>query len=281
MPTVTANGLRFTYLEQGSGPLVLLLHGFPDTAHTWDAVMPAIAGAGYRAVAPFMRGYHPTQIPEPAAYDMDTLGNDAVALIGALGADRAIVVGHDWGATATYAASTLAPERVALCITVAVPHPMSMKPTPRMIWVFRHFLALRRRSAAAKLRANDFAYVDELWRRWSPAWEVPASETEHVKTAFREPGCAEAAIGYYRALTPTFRPTSALRHRIGVPAVAFAGEDDSMLKPRAYEKARSWFTASYEVVQMPGGHFLHREHPTHFTSELLRVLRDHAARTAA
>src|SRR5262245_64260522 len=94
---VDANGLRFGYLEQGSGPLVLLLHGFPDTALTWDRAMPALAQAGYRAVAPFMRGYAPTAIPADGAYDTETLGKDAIALIHALGADAAVVIGHDWG----------------------------------------------------------------------------------------------------------------------------------------------------------------------------------------
>src|SRR5262249_24530002 len=159
------------------------------------ATLPALAAAGFRAVAPFMRGYHPTAIPEPAAYDMDTLGGDAAELVAALGADRAIIVGHDWGATAAYAASTLAPERVQVCVTLAVPHPMAIQRHPRMAWGVRHFFALRRANAPAKLRANDFAYVDELWQRWSPAWDVPTTETERVKAAFREPGCAEAAIG--------------------------------------------------------------------------------------
>src|SRR5690242_16760506 len=103
MEFVSANGVRFAYLEAGSGPLVLMLHGFPETAHTWDQAMAEIAAAGFRVVAPFMRGYHPTEISTEAAYDIDTLGRDALALIEALGEPRAIVVGHDWGATATYA----------------------------------------------------------------------------------------------------------------------------------------------------------------------------------
>src|SRR5213078_1539062 len=94
--TVEANGLRFAYLEQGSGPLVLLLHGFPDTAHTWDRALAELARGGYRAVAPFMRGYFPTAIPSDGRYDADTLGRDALALIEALGEESAVVVGHDW-----------------------------------------------------------------------------------------------------------------------------------------------------------------------------------------
>ena len=84
MKFVTANGLKFGYLEQGTGPLVLLVHGFPDTPYTWDAAMPAIAAAGFRAVAPFTRGYHPTEIPADGDYDGDTLGKDILALIEAL-----------------------------------------------------------------------------------------------------------------------------------------------------------------------------------------------------
>src|SRR5580698_9273016 len=102
---VEANGLRFAYLEEGSGPLVLLVHGFPDTPHTWDAVRPAVAALGYRVVTPFTRGYYPTAIPADGAYDSDTLGRDVLALIPALGETRAIAVGHDWGASAVYSAA--------------------------------------------------------------------------------------------------------------------------------------------------------------------------------
>src|ERR1700691_3187241 len=96
---VQANGLRFAYLEQGRGPLVILVHGFPDTAHTWDRALPALAEAGCRAVAPFTRGYHQTEIPADGAYDSATLGKDVLALIDALaepdaaGKRTAVVVG--------------------------------------------------------------------------------------------------------------------------------------------------------------------------------------------
>ncbi|MBA3458624.1 MAG: alpha/beta hydrolase [Deltaproteobacteria bacterium] len=271
---VTANGLKFGYLEQGTGPLVLLVHGFPDTAHTWDAVMPAIAAAGFRAVAPFTRGYHPTEIPADGKYDTDTLGADLVALIDALGEKTAVVVGHDWGASATYAAASIAPEKIRLAITLAIPHPASIIPTPRLAWIMRHFITLKGKRGAAKIRANDYALVDELFRRWSPAWkDVPAGETAKVKAAFGEPGVVEAALGYYQQLT--IRMPRSLKKKISVPVVAFAGEHDN-ISPRAFEKARHWFTSSYEVVQVPGGHFMHREHPEHFVGELVRVLRDKA-----
>jgi len=269
---VDANGLRFAYLSAGSGPLVLLMHGFPDTPYTWDRVMPEVARAGFRAVAPFMRGYHPTAIPADRAYDTDTLGRDALALIEALGETQAIVVGHDWGALAAYTAASLAPDRVRKLVTLAIPHPRSLKPTPALVWNARHFFALRRKHAAQALARDHFAYVDELVRRWSPAWkDVPADETVRVKQALAEPGSAEAACSYYAAFKP--RLPKSLRGPIRVPTVSFAGEHDIVV-PRAYEKARHCFASSYEVVQMPGGHFMHREHPEAFITELVRVLRD-------
>jgi pimeloyl-ACP methyl ester carboxylesterase len=274
---IEANGLRFEYLEAGQGPLVLLLHGFPDTAHTWDRTLPALAAAGYHAVAPFMRGYHPTAIPADDRYDTDTLGRDVLALIDALGETSAIVVGHDWGASAAYAAAALGPEKVRLVVTLAIPHPRSIRPSFQMAWVIRHFFALKRRNAARMLVADNCAYADKLVQRWSRAWQVPAGETDHIKAALAQPGCAEAAVGYYR--DAKFRATGSMLLPITVPAVAFAGEQD-IVAPRAYEKARHCFTGSYEVIQMPGGHFMHREHPEHFTTELVRSLRDHEARTS-
>jgi pimeloyl-ACP methyl ester carboxylesterase len=234
-------------------------------------VLPAVAAAGFRAVAPFTRGYAPTQVPADGAYDTDTLGRDLLALIEALGESRAAIVGHDWGASAAYSAAALAPERVRLLVTFAIPHPRGIRPTPALVWKLRHFATLRRASAADRVRRDDFALLDELVRRWSPAWQVPADETMKVKEAFRHPGSLEAALGYYRAvgvrLPPSHRPP------IAVPAVAFAGEHD-IISPRLYEKARHCFTSSYEVVQVPGGHFMHREHPEHVIPELVRVLEE-------
>ncbi len=268
---VEANGVRFAYLSEGTGPLVLLLHGFPDTAHTWDRVMPAVSAAGFRAVAPFMRGYHPTAIPADGKYDGDTLGRDVLALIEALGEQQAIVVGHDWGALAAFTAASLGPEKVRKLITIGVPHPNAVLPTPTMLWSIRHFVALRAKGAADKIRAKNHAYIDELWRRWSPAWKsMSAEETAKVKETFDKPGVLEAACGYYAALKP--RISAVLRSKIKVPAVAFAGLNDTF-SASAYDRAGRAYAASYEVVKVPGGHFMHREHPAEFIAELTRVLR--------
>jgi pimeloyl-ACP methyl ester carboxylesterase len=270
---IEANGLRFAYLAEGDGPLVVLVHGFPDTAHTWDEVRPALAAAGYRAVSIFTRGIHPTQIPTQEAYDADTLGHDVAAIIEALGETSAIVVGHDWGAGAGYAVAGLRPERVRMLVTMAVPHPAGILPTPKILWALRHFFVLRRRGMADKIIADDFAYIDELVARWSPGWDVPPGETDAVKRAYAEPGCLDAALGYYRAASP--KMPSGYRRKITMPAAVIAGTDD-IISPKLYERTRGRYTGPFELATMPGGHFLHREHPDRFNAELLRLLRDHA-----
>ncbi len=268
---IEANGLRFAYFEQGEGPLVLALHGFPDTPHTWDAVRPALAEDGYRVVTPFTRGYHPTEAPEREEYDSDTLGRDILALIEALGEREAIVLGHDWGASAAFSAVGLEPDKVRALVTVAIPHPARLRPTLRLAWTARHFFTLRLPGAVARTRKNDFATIDALVSRWAPAWDVPPDETRAVKEAFAQPGCLEAALGYYRALTP--KPPAGQRRRVKVPAAAFAGTDD-IIAPELYEHARPHYLDRYEIVTMPGGHFMHREHPEIFIRELRRVLKE-------
>jgi pimeloyl-ACP methyl ester carboxylesterase len=269
MQVVRANGLRFSYIEEGRGPLVLLLHGFPDTPQTWDKTRPALAEAGFRAVSPFMRGYAPTEVPKEPEYDADTLGRDVLGLIEALGEERAFVVGHDWGAVAAYSAAGLQPTSLRMLITVAVPHPASFVLTPQILWGFRHILRLRRQGICEKLRAEDLRYVDELVRRWSPDWNIPPAETDAAKRSLREPGSLEAATGYYRALS--LRLSRGQRARVRVPAVAFAGRSD-VVPPSAFERARRRYLAHYEIILMPGGHFMHRESPEHFSRELVRVL---------
>jgi pimeloyl-ACP methyl ester carboxylesterase len=269
---VRANGLEFATVEEGRGPLVLLVHGFPDTPQTWDRVRPALAQAGYRAVSPFTRGYAPTEIPRDGRYDVDTLGEDIAALIEALGEERAIVVGHDWGAAAGYSAAALHPERVRLLVTLAIPHPGGIAPTPRLFWSVRHMFTLSRPHAARRVRRNDFAYLDELVRRWSPGWNVPPGETDAVKEVFRNPASLQAALDYYRAIRPW--PSPAQRLDIRVPTVSFSGDTD-VIGRAAWEQARRKFTGRYEVVHMPGGHFLHREHPERFVEELLGAIKRH------
>ena len=123
--TVTANGLQFGVLDAGSGPLALCLQGFPDSAHTWRYLLPALADAGFHAVAPFMRGYR--RRPRRVGAHGPALGGgalvaDAVGLHDALGGDdQAVLIGNDWGAETAYGAAAFAPDRWRRLVTLAVP----------------------------------------------------------------------------------------------------------------------------------------------------------------
>lgn len=268
--TVEANGLTFACVEEGEGPLVVLLHGFPDTARTWDVVQPAIARLGFRAVAPFLRGYAPTSVPETEDFGAETLGRDVLALIEALGHDSAIVVGHDWGALSAYAAAALGPERVSKLVTLAIPHPGALRPTPAKVWGVRHFLTLQLPGAVGRLARDDAAGVRTFYERWSPTHDWPDSELEPVRNAFRSPGSLNAALGYYRALRP-IQPKF-LRQPISVPTLCIGGLDDGVAVEADYTGAASMFSSGYEVAMTRGGHFLHREFPDEVLAALLPFL---------
>lgn len=266
---IEANGLRFGYLEWGAGPLVLLVHGFPDTAYTWDVIGPEIAKQGYRVVAPFLRGYWPTAIPSNDT-DARTLGEDVLALARVLAPGKVRLVGHDWGAEAVLAATALGPERVERLVTVAIPHRAAIRPSPRLAWAIRHFITLRRRGAEARFAANEYAMIGTLWRRWSPTWKYTSSDLAPVKASFAKAGCLHAALGYYRAAT--LLPPAFLRAKIPVASLAVAGGDDPGVTPAVFESARSIYTGDYRVATIPGGHFCHRESPDDFLEAVVPFL---------
>ncbi|MCX2934412.1 alpha/beta hydrolase [Mycobacterium sp. CVI_P3] len=266
---VEAKGLTFAYIEEGSGPLVLMLHGFPDTAHTWDDLRPRIAAKGYHAVSPLMRGYHPSGVPAVDA-DQETLARDPLALIDALGASEAVLIGHDWGAAAAYGAAALGPGRVTKLITLAIPHPATLKPSPKKLWGARHFAAYKLPGAAERFARNDFAALPAIYRRWSPTWTPPSEEFDAIRDCFSHPGSLDAAFGYYRKLSPL--PSPSLKARITVPTIVFAGLDDPVAEVSDYRRASRMFTDGYTIEEVPGGHFMHREHPEAFAERVLAHL---------
>jgi pimeloyl-ACP methyl ester carboxylesterase len=266
---VDANGLNFGYLEDGSGPLVLMLHGFPDTAHTWDDLRPRIAAKGYRAVSPFMRGYHPTAVPDRDA-DQETLVRDALALIEALGASEAVIIGHDFGAAAAYGAAALGPDRVKKLFALAIPHPAALKPSLKKLWGVRHFAVYKLPGAPNRFARNDFAALPAIVRRWSPDWSPDPQEFDPVRASFSNRASLNAAFGYYRKLSPI--PSASLKTRITVPTVVFAGLDDPVAEPADYRGAARMFEGDYVVEEVRGGHFMHREHPDAFAERILTHL---------
>ena len=284
MRHVIADGFRFFCLEEGpaNGPLALLLHGFPDTPHGWRALMSPLAARGFHVVAPFMRGYAPTEIPGQTV-TLNRLAADVVALIDALGHEKAsVLIGHDWGAATAYLAATLSPDRIDRMVAIGLPHPSSLKPTLGLMWAGRHFLTLRWPGAAARMRRRNFALVDTLYRRWSPTWKFGPEETAPVKEAFAQPGSLEAAIGYYRSPRSAGAPGGAKGKKISVPTVVVAGLDDPAIQVSVYESAKSKFSGPYAVEALRGGHFVHRESPDGFRDVVLSFLeRAHDARSSA
>ncbi len=268
--TVNANGLDFTVLSWGSGPLVLAMHGFPDTAASWDVIGPRIAAAGFRFVAPFLRGYHPTGLPTRDTTLRD-LADDVLALITALGAERAHLLGHDWGAESVYAATGLEPSRVITLTGIGIPHRGHLRPTPRMMWGLRHLIELSLPGAEGRFAKDDLERIGELIHRWSPTWKLSDAELERIKVCFRTPGVVHAALGYYRAVS-SFTPKY-LKGPIPVPALFVAGADDPAVRPSDYEGCRSACPRGFDLLTIPGGHFCHRESPEPLIERLLVHLR--------
>ncbi|MFK7998573.1 MAG: alpha/beta fold hydrolase [Polyangiales bacterium] len=255
-----------------SGPLVVLVHGFPDTARTWDALGPRIAAEGFRVVAPFTRGYAPSSVPADGKYDSDTLAGDLVELLDALGEQKAILVGHDWGASACLGAAALFPERVERLATLAIPHPAVMKPTLGLLWGARHFIAYKLPGATKRFAKNDFAALEAIYKRWSPAFDWPASEFASAKNSFTSPGCLDAAFGYYRALSPKL--PLGMRKKITVPSLVVGGVSDPIASAANFEASRRRYTGDVQVEMVRGGHFLHREYPDDFFEALLPFLKN-------
>jgi pimeloyl-ACP methyl ester carboxylesterase len=265
---VDANGCRFAYLEWGEGEPIIVLHGFPDGAHTWDVIGPGLAEAGLHAIAPFLRGYAPSAIP---LHDTDarTLGEDLLALMASFQARK--VIGHDWGAESVYAAAGIAPDRFDRLITIAIPHRGGLAPTPSLAWGLRHVIAFKLPGAVKRYAKNDFAIIGHLYRRWSPTWHWTEEDLRPVKHCFSAPGSWNAALGYYRATT--FATPEFMRGKVAISTLSIAGADDPVASTPVFEKARRHYTGRYEVGTIPGGHFCHRESPRAFLDLAIPFLR--------
>jgi pimeloyl-ACP methyl ester carboxylesterase len=269
--TITAGEVELAYFESGSGELVILLHGFPDTPRTWDDLRPRLVAAGYRTVAPFLRGYAPSTIPAGDEYRVPQLGGDVVALIDALGADRAVLIGHDWGASAAYAAANLAPDRVARLVTLAIAHPLAFVKHPDALQSSPHFAELVQPGAVEAFARDDFRGVDRLYARWSPSWDVPEAELEPVKNAFTAEGCLNGALGYYRAFAGQ-APDPVLFQKTGVRTLTFWGRTDGAGDQSVFADHADGFTGPVELVEIDAGHFLHREAPAEVGQRIVEFL---------
>ena len=278
---ITANNLRFAYYEAGIGSLILLLHGFPDTSQTWSEIQPQLAASGFRVVAPFMRGYSPTEAPADGNYSALTLGQDVLALIEALGETRAIVIGHDWGAFAAYAAANLDPQRVSKLITLAIPHPGTLQFNLLTLLKAQHFITFQfRKWAVTRLERNDFAEIEAIYRRWSPTWEVKPEDLAPIKQTLSARDGVRNALGYYWSFAQEAiglrgpRTRSILQAKTSIPTLSFFGDLDGALDNQNIDHTHEYFTDTYELVRIPdAGHFLHREKPKVFLDKAIEFLR--------
>ena len=198
----TDDGQTFVFADEGEGPLVVLIHGFPDTPHGYERIAAALVEAGYRVVRPWLRGYHPDTIVPGRPYDLVTISSDPIRLLDALGERDAVIAGHDWGSGMVYGAAAMYPERVRGAVPIALPNPNFLPRSPLTLIAARHMLALNLPWAERGVKRNDFAYVDRLYRRWAPRWNGPEPERciAHAKEAFRDDRVLAGALDYYRAL---------------------------------------------------------------------------------
>jgi pimeloyl-ACP methyl ester carboxylesterase len=265
--SIQANGIEFATIEAGEGTPVLLLHGFPDNPYTYSAQLDALASNGYRAVAPYMRGYPPTGPAPDGRYDSVALAGDVAALAGAIGdGEPAYVVGNDWGAISTYGAMALHPETIRRAVIINVGHPATFLTTlahPKQLHHIFHFWFFQRSElAAGAVRASDFALVDYLWDYWSAPGHDYADHLAQVKRTLEPEGALEAGIAYYAALVDVLstHPEAAakIQGRIATPTLTIFGDHDP---PRELSEGEHvHFDADYRLEIVAGaGHFVHRE----------------------
>lgn len=286
---VRANDIRFTCYVHGDGPqLLLLLHGFPDDAASMLPLMERLDQARYTMAAPYMRGYGPTSRSPDRRYLLEDLGRDVLALIDALGHERAAVFGHDWGALAAYTAAQLAPSQLTHLITASVPPPRvflhNLPRAPRQLlrsWYILLFqLPLLNRAA---LTRDDLELVELLWRLWSPGWRWERSRLAKVKNTLGRAGTPGAALRYYRGLLldaildrRRWRRSLAIAMRpISTPTLVLAGARDGCVGPELYDNISLAFAEGtpHALELLDGcGHFPQHERPDTLTAALCAFL---------
>ena len=281
---VKANGVSFAFLEDGpsDGPLALCLHGFPDTAHSFRHLLPALAGAGYHAVAPWLRGYAPTSLAADGVYHQAALGADACALHEALGGDeRAVIVGHDWGAFAVYCAAPYQPERWHRAVVLAIPPPAAMAQTfltydqfRRSFYVFLFQLPL----GDLALNVEELRFVERLWADWSPGYDA-AWDVSRVKESLCDPERRSAALGYYRSMfgtvatPPEYEAVQAAVAAPPQPTLYLHGDDDGCMALPPDLDVEPMLSPGSVVRRVAGaGHFLHVEKPDEVNALVLEFL---------
>lgn len=269
---IAVNGVDYCYLEAGSGPVVLLVHGYPDNAYSWEHQIRFLSQAGYRVIAPFTRGYEPTNTPRGSYFDRATLASDMAGLIDQLnGGEPAYYVGQDWGAAIGYGVLGAFPDSVTRAMMLAIPHPgeinRRLRRSPRHVLRSFHWFLFQLPWLPERLiRFRRGAFLRFLWRLWSPDFN-DHQHVDQVIEGMLNGHCVEDTLGYYRAALqeryrdPAMAATFArLDDPISVPTKVLCGKDDmrrEMLAPAA-EFFSSEADYQWELIDN-AGHFLHRE----------------------
>jgi len=284
--TVSANGTRFHVAEAGDGPLVLLLHGFPEFWWSWRHQLTSLPEAGYRAVAVDLRGYGGSDKP-PRGYDLVTAAADAAGLVRALGEANAVVAGHDWGGLIAWTLAAYYPKVVRRLAVVSMAHPLRMRSA-----VFTDPLGQGRRSGYAfgfqlprrpehQLVRDNAARVRQLLDNWSgPGWPDPDTARTYQR-AIRIPSVAHSALEYQRwFVRSTIRPDGLryarrMRSPVQAPVLHLHGALDTCVLPQTARGAGRYVDGAYRWRVIDGaGHFPHEERPDSFNTELTGWLAD-------
>jgi pimeloyl-ACP methyl ester carboxylesterase len=282
---VHANGTRFHVAEAGTGPMVLFLHGFPEFWYAWHKVLPAVADAGYRAVAADLRGYGASDKP-PRGYDGYSMAADAIGLIRALGERSATLVGAGYGGMMAWTAAAFHPKLVRRLVVVGAAHPLRMRAAvavdPRgQFAAATPVLRFQLPRYEHVLTRNDAAMIGDFLRRWAgEGWvrslEFPDYEAT-CRRAMQIPQAAFCALEAYRWAFRSvlrlhgYRFVKLMQQPLVTPTLQLHGARDTAVLPRTALGSGRYVIAGYEWRLIEGvGHFPHVECPELLTSEILR-----------
>jgi epoxide hydrolase 4 len=275
------DGVRLHYVEAGRGPLVVLLHGFPQYWYLWRRQLAALAAAGFRAVALDMRGYNLSDKPAGvASYRMGALVADVVGLVRHLGAERASVVGHDWGGAVAWAAAMRHPEVVERLVVLNAPHPLALarevrNKNWRQLWRSSYVVLFQLPwLPEAALRAGGFTAIRRVFREEPVRPNAFADEdVEHYVAALREPGALHAAVNYYRAAVRHRRDVPpADRRTIAQPTLLVWGDRDPHLGVELAQGLEAWVPA-LRVEHLPeASHWVLEDAPERATELIVGFL---------
>lgn len=274
---IKANNIRFHYVDEGSGELVVLLHGFPEFWYGWKNQIPVLAKQ-YRVVAPDMRGYNFTEKPPNVSdYRIEILAKDIAELIKALGYEKAIVVGHDWGAAVAWAVAALHPEVVKKLAILNVPHPAELK---RALMGFNlaqwkkswYMFFFQLPGIPEKIIGTEKFFKGTFKKMCMKKYAVSKEDIEKYVVAYSQPGAVTSAIAYYRA---AFRSTfSAVElPKIQAPVLMLWGEHDTALGKELTYRTAEYCENTFEIKYDPtSGHFVQHDNPEWVNENLLEFM---------